>query len=53
MCDSKAEEDHLPMILIADIEIPHSAAVVATPILKEWAVYRERGIDAALITVNE
>ena len=30
--DSNAEEDHLPMILIADVEIPRSASVVAAPI---------------------
>ena len=38
MYDSNAEEDHLPMILIADVEIPRSAAVVAAPILNEWPV---------------
>ena len=38
MYDSKAEEDHLPKILMADVEIPRSAAVVAAPILNEWPV---------------
>jgi hypothetical protein len=38
MYDSNAEEDHLPMVLMAGVEIPLSAAEVAAPILKEWPV---------------